>query len=264
VLYDVLNSICLHINFRKKCAEKELLFEHIKYTEAKDLLLLDRTYADYSVMAYLLKQERDFIIRFPHHGFKQVDEFFNSNETDTVVELKVTSHQKQFVTQQELAKSIRIRLVKVILDNGEVEVLGTSLLDSTYKVEDFKQLYGWRWGVETYFDRLKNIYELERFGGKSIHSIEQDIYGIAFLTTLESILNKSAEEELEQKSKERASQYKQQVNHSVSYSAMLDYIVDLLMNKQVSIEQTLEQLHQLFMTNPTPKRAGRNFPRKQS
>jgi hypothetical protein len=46
-------------------------------------------------------------------------------------------------------------------------------------------VYGWREGGETYYDRLKNIFEVERFSGRSVLSIEQDFYGVIFLATLQ-------------------------------------------------------------------------------
>ncbi len=57
-----------------------------------------------------------------------------------------------------------------------------------YKVEDFRWLYNKRWGVETYLDRLKNQLEVERFSSGKLIGIEQDFYGIVFLSTLESVL----------------------------------------------------------------------------
>lgn len=45
----------------------------------------------------------------------------------------------------------------MLLDDGTVEVLRTSLYDE----EEGKSLYAKRWGVETYFDRLRNLLEVE-------------------------------------------------------------------------------------------------------
>jgi IS4 transposase len=84
-----------------------------------------------------------------------------------------------------------VRLVRVRLDSGEIEVLMTSLLDGKkYQVGDFKWLYGKRWGVETYLDRLKNQLEVERFSSKKLIGVEQDFYGVVFISTLESALSK--------------------------------------------------------------------------
>lgn len=69
-----------------------------------------------------------------------------------------------------------------------MEVLLTSLCDARlYPRQELARAYRARWNVETFFDRLKNIYDLERFTGKSIQSIRQDICGIFFLATPEKV-----------------------------------------------------------------------------
>lgn len=75
-------------------------------------------------------------------------------------------------------------------------MLATSLLDAKGgSVPAVKTLYGWRWGIATDYDRLKNLFEVERFGGRTVRSLEQDFFGVLCLTTLESVLSKSAEAE---------------------------------------------------------------------
>ena len=191
-------------------------------------------------------------------------EFWDSAAAEQVVELSVPRRQRPRARQLGVAETRRVRLVKVALDNGEVEVLGTSLLDAAqYPRAELKQVYGWRWGVETYFDRIKNIFAGERFSGHSVQSIEQDFYGVILLATLETVLSAEAAAELAQTSAARECQYPQQVNHSVSYAALLDYLIDLLMNQAKSVEETLAELHHLFQTNPTRHREGRQYPRKK-
>ncbi len=47
-------------------------------------------------------------------------------------------------------------MVRVILDNGEIEVLVTSLFDQAhYPSHEFKELYYRRWGIETFYSILK-------------------------------------------------------------------------------------------------------------
>ena len=49
-------------------------------------------------------------------------------------------------------QKIACRLVKVILDNGEIEILCTSLMDTQkIETEDFKELYHYRWNEEEAF-----------------------------------------------------------------------------------------------------------------
>jgi hypothetical protein len=126
-----------------------------------------------------------------------------------------------------------------------------------------KQVYGWRWGEEVWIGRIKNIFELERFSGKNKLVIEQDFYGMIFLASLESILSKSDESELQRECEERGRKYAVQVNHAVSYLALVDYSVALLLDSTCSVEEVLEELHLLFKTNPVPIRPGRKFPREK-
>ena len=141
-------------------------------------------------------------------------------------------------------------------------MVATSLLDAKgVPVTALKTLYGWRWGIETYYDRLKNIFEVERFSGRNVRSLEQDFFGVIFLTTLESVLSKAAEAELRQESTTAQRKHVAQVNHAVSYLALVDHTVALLLDPPGTVEETLATLHSLFKTNPTLHRPGRRFPR---
>lgn len=51
---------------------------------------------------------------------------------------------------------IRVRMVKVLLDTGETEVLITNLYDtSLYTTEELKEVYHLRWGIETFYGYVK-------------------------------------------------------------------------------------------------------------
>lgn len=263
VCYDLLNDLALDATLGKQHAEKESIFtSHLQVTTPGDVLVLDRGYADYGVMAFLVHHQRNFVIRMPRRRAGPIRAFWDGPHRDQVLELAVPERQRDFVKKHALASRLRVRLVKIDLADGEVEVLATSLLDAqAVPVATLKTLYGWRWGVETYYDRLKNIFEVERFSGRNVRSIEQDFFGIIFLTTLESVLSKSAEAELAQESATAQRKHVAQVNHAVSYLALVDHTVALLLDPPGTVEETLATLHFLFKTNPTLRRPGRRFPR---
>lgn len=265
VLYDVLNGIGLSIAIDRKRAEKDFLFEHhLGKTRPHDVVVLDRVYADFAVMAFLATHKREFVIRCPRAGFGAVVAFWESDETETIVTLQMPPTQRRTVERLELATDVRVRLVKVELETGETEVLVTSLVEEADATrEELKELYGLRWGVETYLDRLKNIFEVERLSGTSVRTIEQDVYGTVFLATFESVLSTRANRELEARSRERGHRHTQQVNRRVSYSAMIDEAVTILLDPGASAERALARLQKLFKTNPTPRRAGRRHSRRK-
>ncbi len=263
VLFDVLNDVGVSAGVGKRQAEKNfLLTEHLAATREGDCLVMDRLYADYAVMAYLLSKKRDFVVRFPRHRFTHVNAFFENHEPEQIVELAVPDSSRAFVRREALPQRLTVRLIRVKLESGEEEVLGTSLVDPRkYPAAEFKAVYGWRWNEETYFDRLKNIFEVERFSGLSVSSIKQDFYGMIFLTTLESVLSKPAQEALADASRARETKYVAQVNRVVSYVALLDRVVELLCDHQANTAELLAELHHLFQTNPTRQRAGRKSER---
>jgi hypothetical protein len=265
VLYDLRNDVGLSAALGPKQAEKTHLFEtHLAVTRRGDVVVCDRAYADYSVMAMLLAWQCHFVIRFPRQSFTAVNAFWASPAQEHVVTLTVPASARTYVTEQRLPSTLRVRLLKVQLPSGDVEVLGTDLLDARrYPAAEFKGVYGWRWNHETYHDRIKNIFEVERFSGKSIHTIKQDFYGVIFLATLESILSKPAQAELtaQAQGEARACRTAPQVNRAVSYVTVLEHIVQLLGDPHHSPASTLAAIERLLLTSPTRQRPGRHFPR---
>ncbi len=224
--------------------------------------MLDRGYADYGVMAFLGQHQRDFVLRMPRRRAGLIRAFWDGARQEQVVELAVPERQVAFVKPHGLAARLRVRFVKIALADGGIEVVATSLLDAkAVPAAALKILYGWRWGVETYYDRLKNIFEVERFSGRTVRSIEQDFFGVSFLTTLERVLSQSAEAELAQESVAAHRKHGARVNHAVSYLALVDHTVALLLDPPGTVEDTLATLHFLFKTTPTLYRPGRRFPR---
>jgi hypothetical protein len=265
VLYDLRNDLGLSAALGPKQAEKNLVFaQHLAVLQAGDVVVGDRAYADYSVMATLVARGGHFVIRFPRQSFTAVNAFWRAPAMDQVVTLVVTAKARAYVTTQHLPKALPVRLVKVVLSTGEVEVLGTDLLDArSYPAAEFKEVYGWRWQHETYHDRLKNIFEVERFSGTSVQAIEQDFYGVVFLATLESILSKPAQAQLTAQGQARGCAHPPKVNRAESYVSLVGHVVELLGDAQRSPAATLAVLEHLFQTNPTRHRPGRQYARKK-
>jgi hypothetical protein len=263
VLYDLRNDLGLSAALGPKQAEKTHLFAtHLAVTRRGDVLVCDRAYADYSVMAMLLAHQCHFVIRFPRQSFTAVNAFWVSAAQEQVVTLAEPASARAYVREQQLPLTLRVRLLKVLLPSGEVEVLGTDLLDTRrYPAAEFTVVYGWRWKHETYHDRIKNIFEIERFSGKSVQAIKQDFYGVIFLATLESLLSKPAQAELTAQGAARACRTAPQVNRAVSYVTILEHIVQLLGDPHHSPTSTLAAIERLLLTSPTRQRPGRQFPR---
>jgi hypothetical protein len=194
-------------------------------------------------------------------------EFFASPAREQIVTLSVPQsvRTQKFVKEHNLPGEIKVRLLKFKLECGEEEVLLTTLLDQKeYRRKELYEVYGWRWGDETYYDRLKNIFEIERFSGLSEESIKQEFYGVIFLASLESVLSQETESEMQEMAVERETKTIPQVNHAVSYVALVGEVASLLGDREKSVKEILRELKHLFQKTPTRSRKGRKYERKKA
>ena len=60
---------------------------------------------------------------------------------------------------------VTVRVIEVILDNGSKEYLATNLLDPSFTPDMFRELYFYRWLVETKYKELKSRLAIEDFNG---------------------------------------------------------------------------------------------------
>jgi hypothetical protein len=265
VRYDLLHDLGLAAYLGPLAHEPDVLLQQVwSATQAEDVLVLDRNFADYAFIAWAVAHGRDLIIRCPQSSFGVVNAFWASAETDQVVTLHCSAKgsTRAFVKEHGLPLQVTVRLLKFTLESGETEVLLTTLCDQQrYPRAEFYQVYGWRWRQETYYDRVKNIFELERFSGLSPPAIQQDFHGVLFRATLESTLAQSAQAALNARAQKRGLQITPQVNRAVSYVSLLDHTVDLLANPAVELETVVAELHRLLQTNPKRHPPGRKFAR---
>lgn len=264
VLTDLLNRMALQTLLVpwQQC-ERKLALEHLPHMEPEDLALLDRGYASYELFAQFVSHGRLFVCRCPTSSFGVVNQLFKENQAgrSVVATLRPCASQRAQMRRAGLPETILVRFVTVRLDTGELEVLATNLLEEArYPVGEFKALYACRWGIETFYGRLKGRLDLENFTGLSVEAVRQDLHATILLSNLESILTQPAQEQLQQKSDTLV--HRQQVNHAVSFHALKSQIFQLLLSAE-PVSQVLPKLHRLFLDNPVAHRPSRKPPRKK-
>lgn len=251
--YDVLNeNVVDSILAQGSASERKLAQEHLELSMSGDLIVYDRGYSSYVLFAKVLENEADFICRCSSNAFGVVEEFIESKQVDQVVTLVPCKD----IDLDGLPKSLKIRLVKIELNTGEIEILATSLLNKkTYTRRNLKKLYGLRWGVETYFDRLKNRLSLENFTGKTVESVKQDFYATILISNVESELTQDAQEILNLKNDNK---HQQKVNKAVSFNAIKQKAYDLFFaTDDIEYDDLIAQLQNIFLMNPVPIRPNR-------
>lgn len=262
VLYDVLNRVAVDATLAEaKAYEVNLAIGHLLHTRKDDLLIMDRNYPSYRMLAELNDAERDFVIRCSSASFKSARAMLKGEGDDSqIVTLKPCADQIKAIQDNALAVSLTVRFVRVTLSTGEYEVLVTSLLDEQrYPTEGFLELYRLRWGIESFYGLLKTRLNLENFTGTSPESIRQDFHATVYLTGLESVLTDSAQDFLDHKQ----TCYPQRVNRAVSFNAIKAYALALLFS-DMPLDPLFNQLTALFLSNPCSVRLQRNPTRKKS
>ena len=260
--FDVLNNMIINSEIdRYGTSECSLALKHLEKCKfEKDLFIYDRGYSAIWFIFYHILKKKDFVIRMQRNSIEEVKNFFNSDKDSEIIEItELSSKSEKQINNLNLEFTpFKIRLVKVILDNGEVEVLATSLLDEEkYPSKEFKWLYGKRWGIETNYDHLKNHLMIEDFTGMSSLSVLQDFFANIFMANMQQIFISEAQEELKEQKKDTEYEYK--VNKNLSFGFMKDRFIKTLFDKNV--DQSINDLKELFKINPSPIREGRSFPR---
>lgn len=264
-LFDVVNKVAIDFSLNPCCAsENHVAVKHLKQISRGDLLIFDRGYKSLWLMLAIVQTGADFLIRAPSNAFKEVEYFLKSDLREKIVMLQPgVKARKQCLNLGIEAKPLKVRLIKVILDSGEREVLITSLLDeSLYPYSLFKELYHLRWGIEEGYKTLKCTLEVESFTGKTPHAIYQEFYASLFLSNLQAIITreKDVQDEINLKAKKR--KYDYQENRTSALYYVKEKIVSLFTEN--SIEPIIKFIKSKIVQNILPIRPGRQYNRNRS
>jgi len=262
--YDVLNEIIIDAQIETlQVNEMNQAVRHLEKLSKGDLIIFDRGYAA-TWFYYMIKIKGiDFVNRVPKRFRKDAENFRLSNKKEDIIIIDIPPQKSRYGLQRHgLTKGevepFKLRLVKVILDTGEVEVLATTLLDKEkYPLEIFKELYFKRWGIETNYGHIKSNIHVEEFTGLTEIAIRQDFNASMFINNLQSIIALDSKEEIDKENKNGKYEYK--INRNLSLGFMKDRIVEILTSNN---PKYYEELKNLFKMNPNPIRKERNNPRK--
>jgi len=235
LLYDVLNHVTVDSQLGLcKESEKSLFIKHFEYLKQGDLILGDRNYPSMETMYRLTKMNVDFCFRMKEDWWLIVKEFKKSGENEQIVKIIMPTKVVTKFEIKEEDKEITCRLIRIELENGQTEILCTSLLDpKIYEYDQFQALYHARWNVEEAYKLLKSRIQIEGFTGRTTRSIYQDFYAKIFMMTLCATLSYPIEIKVRQEYKKELTQnkYDQQINRTSAIAQIKDNLVNLLIKK---------------------------------
>jgi len=286
-LYDLENNIVLDgILNSYASSERAMAVEHIrqlkKYKKShkekyKDLVIFDRGYPSIGLMSYMNQETIDYLMRIQNNTFKEIEAFKESELDDAILELEITKNRLYQITRREqypllrqfreklnVGETIKVRVIKVVLETGEIEVLITSLFDAeAYPHSLFKELYFKRWGIELEYNILKNIFKVENFTGVTQIAINQDFFATLFTSNICSlIMDAIMEDEVTLYNQTKERKYLYQLNQSFSIGCMKNSLVSMLL-KHSKVEKIYEMIQDEIMDNLLPIKPNRSFSRKK-
>lgn len=185
---------------RFDASERALLVSLLPCLDTLDLLVMDRGFP--AVWLFTLLQQRGIacIARIDQTGWPEVEQLLRSDRSECVVRRTVSGQarrQAQAAGASLVDQTVTLRFIKVVLPNGTLEVLVTSLLDThAYPAAEFGALYHARWNIEEAFKLIKHRLLLEQFSGELPESIRQDFHAKVFTANLAEALGRSAYEAL--------------------------------------------------------------------
>lgn len=261
-LYATASRLMLHtVLGRYDDGERALLVKLLPQLDENDLLIIDRGFPAVWLFAGLQQLKRHFLARMDGTQWPEIKAFLRSGQTETVLTRQVSDHarRKAKAAGFELAATtFTVRLIKVVLPSGQIEVLATSLLDDmAYPATDFASLYHERWGLEEAFKLIKHRLNVEQFTGELPESIRQDFHAKIFAANLAQALARSAHETLPE---EKAKRYFPNVTH-ILFTLRARLFCWLI--QRVTPDQVLT-LIELYARTLELKRPGRSAPRPTS
>lgn len=242
-------------------AERALLTQLLPHLASDDLLIMDRGFPAVWLFTLLQQRRLPFLARMDGNQWPAVEGFLHSGLADTVITLPVSAsarRQAQAAGIMLTHKTLTLRLIKVVLSTGHIEVLATSLIDTlTYPAHAFSELYHARWNIEEAFKVLKHRLYLEQFTGELPESIRQDIHAKIFTANLAEALAREAYDLLPD---EKAAHYYPNVTYILNSlkTRLFGWLIQRVPHDQVV------SLIELYAKTLERQRPGRKAPRPKN
>jgi Transposase DDE domain len=170
-------------------AEREEAQALLPLVPARCLLLFDRGYPSFDLIAYLREHHKGyFVFRCPAEStFPAVEAFVRSGRQESYIALSPSNHYLAALSarQRKKARGIQLRVIRLVSPEGKVSVLLTNLLNkSEFPREEIIELYFRRWAIEDHYRTEKVVLEIEKFHGKTPNSIRQELFAVVIMSVI--------------------------------------------------------------------------------
>ena len=283
-IYDLLQHTYTdaYLLGKKKANERSVLCSMVDRSKLQNVLLIaDRGYENYNLMAHIQEKGWSFLIRIQDvvnsRGIAAGLDLPRADEFDLAIDLSLTTKQtndvKLLAQNKNLCKILKtcrdfdflplqnrksdpaifyrlpFRIVRFKIIDDVYETVVTNLDVHKFPPNELKKLYNMRWGIETSFRELKYTIGLLHFHAKKVEHIYQEVfarlimYNFSELITSHVIIQKAD------------CKYAYKVNFSVAVHVCRQFFLDNVSPPDVEA---------LIRRHVSPIRPGRSRPRKMT
>lgn len=222
IVYDVLDDYIVHASFQRYLAsERSAALEHLHNLEdlniyQNSVVIFDRGYYSEDMFRYCVEHQHLCLMRL-----KQNYNIAKRCSGDIITVLPGN--------EKDRTEDTKIRVIEVILNDGTKEYLATNLFDSHISQQMFRELYFYRWPVETKYKELKSRLAIEEFSGATTTSVLQEFYINVLLSNLSSLIKNQVDEEIQITAKS-TNKYRYQANRAFIIGRIKTIVPKILCN----------------------------------
>ena len=271
--YDVLNRIYLDAVLQTASEYQEYracinMMERSSLNKA--ILIADRGYENYNVMAHAINKGWKFVIRIKDKNSNGIASGLNLPKTDIFdIDVSMTfTRQQTKMTKMAGYKfmptnqtfdylplkskdtyTMSFRITRFSIADDSYEMLVTNLDRSEFSTNDLKEIYHLRWGIETSFRELKYSIGLTSFHARKAEYIKQEVFARLLLYNYCELITTHVVQQMQTKDKTK------QVNFTIAIYICREY---LRQKRNLSPPDVIKLIEKHIL----PVRPGRKDPRK--
>lgn len=253
--------------------EREMALDHFHRMLPNSLILLDRGYPAGWLFAAMEACGHKVLARVSRDSFACVTDFLESPDIERIVSIDLTRESTKFSQENNIPIGpVRMRLVKVVLSTGEIEVLMTNILDTTVPPDELGKLYFTRWGCETSYRYQKCWGGIKHFTGLTDHSVRQDFFAHTAMWNLVAAMAEKVDPLVEQECKKvidnqppdevPKQKHIHKVNRVDAFAFVRNSFIAIITVVDDARKTLVLRILEMIYDSTSPVRTGRSYERK--
>ena len=251
--YDLLNQLITAVQFHtNQVSELVVAMRSIKQIPSDVLMVYDRGFASHIVPFLHTHFGSNCVIRLPLGFNTSTKSFVKSGLKEQIITEKLSPKARKSLRELGMDSLVRTkityRLIRVILPNGQTEVLLTTLMDQKrFKHTYFAEVYRKRWAIESCFFVLKSFFQFANFSAYTVNNCWQDIYAHFILYNIQTALFTAKQTEIKKINQRRQHDYKP--NRNITAGLLKRFLVKFALRPFKELKHWLKDFYrQMFQT----------------